>query len=112
MTAMTWPFGYGPGKHPPWNHRPKACMCVERYTAFKSGEFLPSFPDGRWSFVNGPRRRMNWQAYYRASERADFVDHRDEPYRWTNCPWCHGELPGCSSEKEPPVAGLSDPEGD
>jgi hypothetical protein len=72
-----------------------ACMCMKRYRSQLRGDFVRT-PEG-WRFTAGPSRAMSAKArYYAFADRGEFPheDHTGEPYYWTTCPFCGGDLPG------------------
>jgi hypothetical protein len=72
-----------------------ACACWARYKAQLRGDFVRALEG--WRFTAGPVRRMSAKArYYAFGERREFPhqDHTGEPYYWTTCPFCGGDLPG------------------
>lgn len=69
-----------------------ACCCEDRERASESDgfQFIASL-DG-WCFTDGPRRRMTLTAQSFAVTRG-IENHTGEPFVWTCCPFCGGELP-------------------
>ena len=69
--------------------------CVERLVAIVEQEFGPARVLGGWVFRDGPYRKLDdlakWKAAYYEEEAP--TDHTGEPYAWVTCPFCGRDLP-------------------
>jgi hypothetical protein len=67
--------------------------CPERLLAVVNNQFGPARSLGGWVFREGPERRLNeaakWKAAYFGQE---IEDHSHEPYVHTCCPFCGRDL--------------------
>ena len=71
-------------------------VCGDRYDAVKAGEFVFDHLRGAWIDPYAPLRRMKGAArflllYY------DGKPMDGEPFTFTNCPYCGGDLPDAST---------------
>lgn len=69
--------------------------CPERLWALVNNEFGPARVLGGWVFRDGPYRRLDdnakWKATYYDQEMP--TDHTGEPFSWVTCPYCGRDLP-------------------
>ena len=79
------------------------CRCDARIEAHGRGEIEYSWDLRAWFYPDAPRRWMSAKAaYYALRERgAEFPheDHRGEPVRIYDCPFCDNLLPGCEDDQ-------------
>ena len=68
------------------------CLCAKRLAAQAQGEFVFLPHAKAWVFTGEdvPRRALTWRARYYLKDGEP--DHTGEPYHWTCCPFCGGEL--------------------
>jgi hypothetical protein len=82
--------------------------CPERLWAVVEGSFGPAKSLGGWVFREGPWRRLDdtakWRAVYYGQDQPD---HTGEPYVFTQCPWCGKDL-----APPPDDEGLEDEQAD
>ncbi len=68
--------------------------CSERLLAIVENQFGPAKSLGGWVFRDGPYRKLDelakWRAVYYGQEQPD---HTGEGYRFVTCPWCGRDLP-------------------
>lgn len=60
-------------------------LCPDAFEAVRSHDLRWDGND--WVVMHLPRRRANWRARYLG------IGADGDPYTFTHCPWCQGELP-------------------